>query len=1140
MTWIEDPFVDFENRLSLATSNLRGGSDEVDSHHGADRREHFEGLAHLLFEATSDPDLAMAGFFHDQLVRDLRANTPPPSEGVLDILEGWELLVYQDMYERDISQKVIANVLPEVKDPRSFVLYVCELLHSLDETGAGYHASCAFRTNPSEAVEIRPSTFPEDEHWSLETTLEAVTKVLLPLTHIFGMWEERNSGEDLVLQLKEPQAHQKICRFAVEQSRPQGPCDEQVALLQNTLEGISPSVVSEAGKVKCFWTWRHPGSIYRRLRGVEESKWPQTLHRCGYVTIQCDSADEVPCYAILAYLHGKFDFRNNQLLDLIGTCTSGTGHKRSRTNYRALHTRLSHPDVGSMMVRILPGDVNLAPRKRDYGPILARMKEGSSVPGLTAYTPLGEPHQLEPGATVLNFAASVHNDMVGRLMGARINGNSEQVSVLHPLRDGDEVHLILADSTRTLPWGWEEQVPSSSVRGIKKKYQRQQVRVSDEEMWSRGRSWLLEQLHQNGYDLAPETFYLDQLLDEAGRAYFPHEEEPPERPGKWWLEQLGRLERDLDNKPSQKALKINAGQAKSFVNEVGTVLLNKFRLNYDLDLQGKETLSIDELRICPACNPRFGDDVVVETRRRTLTLHMAQASCGEEGTPAGWAKHEKEPRYFLVSTSNRVGVAEAILGVFRRYSVDILEMAARLVQQRQGAIRVETAPITKELALTIARELEAMDTVHNVGGIESQPDSVLEDCLPPRMEQGELMEQRPNPYVVGAVIPDPWKFYGRKREIGVLEEALTRISPSRSASVFLKGTYKVGKTSLFQFFLRELKRRFTRPFLRIYFQASRNTVWNKFEDELILQLHKEIARLEEEWELTMSVPPPKTRSAVRLLRHVRKQWPDLSIIIGIDEVATFFDSLGKVTSQRNMLRSFADELENLKNTLVVWIGPSAPVEHLHMSLVEILRKASQLELEAFTQREAWDFLCQTRHQPPLHIEAWSEVVKEAWQYTAGNPIWLAFLGHHMYKYHLDGGVEPIMYTPDRLRDAKVKLLGQWALFYEWTAFQGDIEASQYMNPKLVPQLWRTLCVMARAGKTPDGYAAWMTNNEVYSALRKAYQVAEDVSVSQALDELALWGIVEELPGQPVRWRLSAPVLTDHINFLLSKKPGLDK
>lgn len=77
------------------------------------------------------------------------------------------------------------------------------------------------------------------------------------------------------------------------------------------------------------------------------------------------------------------------------------------------------------------------------------------------FTPRGDLHKLPHGATVLDFAYSVHTDLGYHCTGARVNGR--HVQLRHVLANGDQVEILSSDKQTPRP-GWIDIVTTSRAR----------------------------------------------------------------------------------------------------------------------------------------------------------------------------------------------------------------------------------------------------------------------------------------------------------------------------------------------------------------------------------------------------------------------------------------------------------------------------------------------------------------------------------------------------------------------------------------------------------------------------------------------------------------------------------------------------
>ncbi len=89
------------------------------------------------------------------------------------------------------------------------------------------------------------------------------------------------------------------------------------------------------------------------------------------------------------------------------------------------------------------------------------------VEKISVYSPDLKEYKLTKGATVLDFAAKVHSDLVKHILGARIN-NSVTVSPTHKLSHGDIVEVLKSPKKIKPPKEWLHKVRTSAARRVLK------------------------------------------------------------------------------------------------------------------------------------------------------------------------------------------------------------------------------------------------------------------------------------------------------------------------------------------------------------------------------------------------------------------------------------------------------------------------------------------------------------------------------------------------------------------------------------------------------------------------------------------------------------------------------------------------
>ena len=109
------------------------------------------------------------------------------------------------------------------------------------------------------------------------------------------------------------------------------------------------------------------------------------------------------------------------------------------------------------------------------------------------FTPTGDLHKLPKGATVLDFAFSIHSALGCKCVGAKINGKNVQIK--HELNNGDQVEILTSPTQKPNP-GWLNVVTTSraktKIRQALKEVEFKDAEIGRETLIRRFKNWKID------------------------------------------------------------------------------------------------------------------------------------------------------------------------------------------------------------------------------------------------------------------------------------------------------------------------------------------------------------------------------------------------------------------------------------------------------------------------------------------------------------------------------------------------------------------------------------------------------------------------------------------------------------------------
>ena len=330
-------------------------------------------------------------------------------------------------------------------------------------------------------------------------------QIYAPLAGRLGIEWVRRELQDLSFKYLEPQAHGAI-EGAIESLFEAQPdtVETTLAALTDAFSGASgqshggdePSrwPYAQLGPVVVRATARPPYRVHRRLeaagRGIDQIS--------DVVTYQIVTRDRAACYSALGQLHARFQPVPGRFRDYIAL---------PRPNrYRALHTSVidragqrievqirsramdavaergivadwgragGQSSSESQRLRWLGQLMDWQQEVQDPHEFIEAVKADLFADEVYVFTPKGDIHTFQKGATPIDFAFAIHTDVGMRCSGARVNGHV--VPLRYRLRQGDTVEII-TNPNSTPREEWLKMSASSRARAKIKQFLRNRER----------------------------------------------------------------------------------------------------------------------------------------------------------------------------------------------------------------------------------------------------------------------------------------------------------------------------------------------------------------------------------------------------------------------------------------------------------------------------------------------------------------------------------------------------------------------------------------------------------------------------------------------------------------------------------------
>ncbi|MBU1111224.1 MAG: RelA/SpoT family protein [archaeon] len=430
---------------------------------GDDYFDHSLRVAKILAENGAAPELILAAIIHgtskyktDQEIKEKFG------QDVLSLVKGVDEITTIRKRNIKLTAETIRKVLlATVNDVRVIFIKLADKLDNQRDIDA----------------------LPKDEQIRIS---QEVLDIYAPLAYRLGMERIRTELEDLAFKAINRKKFQEIADF-LETSREERDDDVNEAIDKiKSLKNVE--FIDVKGRSK------HIYSIYKKV--VKKGKRLQDIYDFLGIRVVVKTIND--CYAVLGFLHENFEPIEGRLKDYIS-------HPKPN-GYQSIHTALKWKGNKFLEVQIrtkemddiaeeglaahwrykgLKSDFDFEKRMEWMKDILSLQKDASAREFLEnvkidvfndqiyCYTPKGDVKYLPLGATVLDFAYIVHEEVGNRTVGANVNGKF--VPLRTQLKKGDVIEVLT--SKKQLPRrNWLKFVISSrakqKIRKGVKKYQK--------------------------------------------------------------------------------------------------------------------------------------------------------------------------------------------------------------------------------------------------------------------------------------------------------------------------------------------------------------------------------------------------------------------------------------------------------------------------------------------------------------------------------------------------------------------------------------------------------------------------------------------------------------------------------------------
>lgn len=305
-----------------------------------------------------------------------------------------------------------------------------------------------------------------------------------PLANRLGIYSLKWELEDLSFKYLHPEEFHEIIN-GLDKKR-----EERLKFLEKIQEDLQEEIKDEGIKADVTGRAKHIYSIYRKMQ--RDNKTLDQIYDLFALRILVDNVKD--CYAVLGIVHEMYTPMPGRFKDYIAVPKNNM--------YQSIHTTLLGPKGTPFEVQIRTWDMHrtaefgiaahwaykeasnkgtkrnvvvtddklawlretLEWQKNTENPdeFLNTLKTELFEDEVYIFTPKGMIKVLPKGATPIDFAYSVHEQIGHKMVGCKIN--SKMMPIVTPLRNGDIVEIITSEQSKGPSRDWLKFVKSSSAK----------------------------------------------------------------------------------------------------------------------------------------------------------------------------------------------------------------------------------------------------------------------------------------------------------------------------------------------------------------------------------------------------------------------------------------------------------------------------------------------------------------------------------------------------------------------------------------------------------------------------------------------------------------------------------------------------
>ncbi|MCL2689084.1 MAG: bifunctional (p)ppGpp synthetase/guanosine-3',5'-bis(diphosphate) 3'-pyrophosphohydrolase [Chitinispirillia bacterium] len=558
----------------------------------------------------------------------------------------------------------------------------------------------------------------------IQAIAEETLDIYAPLAHRLGMEKIKLDLEDLAFKHLHPQEYQSIEERVAKSHFGRETKIEKFAkpLLQKLVEDKIPAVI--AGRPKHFY------SIHRKM--IQRSKSFEEIYDLLAIRIIVDSVRD--CYQVLGLIHSMWTPLQDRFKDYISTPKSN--------GYQSLHTTVFGEDGAVMEMQIRTWKMNEVAEDgvaahwlhKSSEEVRNFSKDDKTLAWLRnliewqkdltdstefyeffkidlfhaeifVFTPKGDLIPLPNGATVLDFAFTVHTQLGLHCTGAKIDGKIEPINA--SLKNGQTVE-VLHSSTKNPSIEWLKYAKTPKVRGAIRRWLKTAEKQESTALGRKIVDTSYKKLHADASfnEHAPELLKflglsnVERLYELVGSGELP----------------VTRVMQYFHVR------KIKTNVSENFVSKIVDTITGR---SHGILVGGdSDNLMV---RFASCCNPLPGDEIIgFVTKGRGISVHRTNCPTVESFSEDAdrtievcWDEGE-EKKYTVsleITCTDRPGLLMKISEVFTDCDANIIDASIKVLNQKaKSSFQIEIKD--QNQLKQILRRIQKIKGIENVSRVK--------------------------------------------------------------------------------------------------------------------------------------------------------------------------------------------------------------------------------------------------------------------------------------------------------------------------------------------------------------------------------------------------------------------------------------